>query len=106
MRFDVAAPRALLLSPAALLVDRRPGSPRRLARSNTALFVTFFDVLRFALLLVGVFGFVTTRHVIFSAIHVTVAGWLRTKIQFQAPRPAWSTGAPAAILRGHPRNCR
>src|SRR5262245_29142767 len=57
-----AAPGPALVAAAFLLVDGRPGAPLGFLLADAALLVAFLDVLRLALLAVGVLRFVAARH--------------------------------------------
>src|SRR5208282_4475628 len=62
MAFGLVAPRPALLAAAALLVDGRPGPPFCFFLGNAPRFVALGNMIGLALLLVGVFGFISTRH--------------------------------------------
>src|SRR2546428_4859861 len=62
MALGLAASGAALLAAAALLVDRGPGPAFRFLLGHAPGLVAFLDVLRLALLLVGVAGLVAPRH--------------------------------------------
>jgi hypothetical protein len=58
-----ATPRAAgSLAATVILIHRRPSAAFSFLLTNTALFIALGDVIGFALLLVGVFGFVAARH--------------------------------------------
>src|SRR4051812_19906705 len=62
MVFRLTASRATLLSAMRLLVHGRPGTALRFALRYTPPFITVFDMFGLTLLLVGVTGFITSRH--------------------------------------------
>src|SRR3984893_14765894 len=62
MAFRLASPRSALLAAAALFVDGRPSPSFRFLFGDAARLLALGYVIGFALLLVGVFGFITTWH--------------------------------------------
>jgi len=91
-----AAPGAASVATAVEFIDRRPGAAYGLFSGDAALFVGLLDVLSFALLLVRVFGFVASRHLVSFGIPAIVE--LRILFPARLPLRVAAMGSAACEL--------